>query len=259
MLVAGVLAAGLFSGCTSAQKGAAAVGAVGAGTGAILGNNYGVLNSWEGAGVGLATGGLVGALAGDAWDEVNRNQESEAASVRLQGYQSALANKEKTVSDMQSELDRLREELAKKPTEVVKEVKIESKDGQIRFTILNEVLFDSGKADLKKEGLASLDSVLELVQKEFPTQKIMIEGHTDNDPIKHSGWKSNWELSAARSLAVVHYVIEEKNVAPDKIAAGAFGEFSPEAANDSAANKRLNRRAVIVVLPPEGKIIVDRK
>jgi flagellar motor protein MotB len=269
LLGAGLVAVVFLAGCTTAQKGAVAGGAVGAGTGAIIANNAGILNSTEGAGVGLAAGGLVGALVGDAIDENQtrkREQEMQAQIGALQGelagrdrdvasIRGELAGKDRAVVDMQAELERLRAELGgQRP-----EVKVESVNGTIRFTILDEVLFDSGKADLKKEGLATLDSVLKVTERDFPGRLLVVEGHTDADPIKHSAWKSNWELSAGRSLAVVHYLVEKKGVGPERVSAQAFGQYRPVAPNDTTANKRQNRRAVIVVMPPEQNIIVERK
>lgn len=253
-LLAGTVAAAvLASGCTSAQKGAAAGGAIGATSGAIWANNAGKLDSWEGAGVGLATGGLIGALVGDGWDYYQNKQEAETRGTTINALQGDLAGKEKSLADMQAEIDRLKNELGQKP------VQVESKDGTIRFTILNEVLYDAGKSDLRPEGLTALDSVLDLIQKEYPGRAIIIEGHTDSDPIKASAWKSNWELSAARSLTVVHYFADKKGVAPEQLSAAAFGEFKPAAPNDSAANKKLNRRAVIVVMPDAKNILIDRQ
>ncbi len=260
-VVCSVLAAGLLTGCTMTQKGAAIGGAVGAGAGAFWANQMpsaAIDGPYTGAGVGLAAGGLAGALIGDALDETKNKDREDDLSTKVGALQGELAGKDKTVGDLQGELDRLKAELAKKP-EVVKDVLVEVKDGQIRFTILNEVLFDAGKAELREDGLNTLNEVLDLVKKDFPDRRLMVEGHTDNDPIKASGWKSNWELSAARSLAVVHYMMDKKDVAGDKVEASACGEFRPVSPNDTAANKKLNRRAVIVVMPPQSDIVVDRK
>jgi len=76
-----------------------------------------------------------------------------------------------------------------------------------------------------------------------------VEGHTDNEPIKYSGWRSNWELSSGRALAVVHYLIDKRNLEPDRIRAVGFGEFQPVASNDAPEGRRQNRRVEIVILP----------
>ena len=138
-------------------------------------------------------------------------------------------------------------------------VKVESVNGQIRFTILNEVLFDAGKAELKQSSKTTLDSVLAIIQKEYADRDITIEGHTDSDPIQKSKWKDNWELSYNRSIAVLYYLMNEKQIAPERLKAVACGESQPVAANDTSANKRMNRRAVIVVMPAKDSIVVDKK
>jgi chemotaxis protein MotB len=255
LVVSGILLAVLTSGCTTTQQGAAVGGAIGMTTGAIWANQEGILTSWEGGGVGLAVGGLAGALIGDALDEVNSKKREQELQTRLAALEGELQGKDVTVAGMQSELDKVKAELGQKQPQV----QVETKNGQIRFTILNEVLYDAGKSELKGDGLAILDSVLDVVQKEYADRKVMIEGHTDSDPIKQSNWPSNWELSSARSMAVLHYLITKKGVAPERLSAAAFGEFRPVAPNDTDANKRLNRRAVIVVQPPESSLIVDKK
>jgi chemotaxis protein MotB len=76
-----------------------------------------------------------------------------------------------------------------------------------------------------------------------------IEGHTDNVPIKVSGWKSNWELSSARAMSVLHYLVDRKGIAGNRVAAIGYGEFRSVASNDSKEGRRQNRRVEIVILP----------
>ena len=80
----------------------------------------------------------------------------------------------------------------------------------------------------------------------------IIEGHTDNQPIKRSGWKSNWELSTARALSVLHY-LSEKSVAEPRLAATGYGEYKPVATNDAREGRQKNRRVEIVILPKTEK------
>src|SRR3989338_6456179 len=82
---------------------------------------------------------------------------------------------------------------------------------------------------------------------------IGIEGHPDPQPIKYSGWESNWELSSARALSVLHY-LEEKNISGRRMSADAYGEFHPVASNDTKDEMKMNRRVEIVVLPKVAKV-----
>ena len=89
----------------------------------------------------------------------------------------------------------------------------------------------------------------EVLNKDVPNSSVAIEGHTDNEPIKYSGWKSNWELSSARALAVLHYLTDECKVAPGRLSANGYGEYRPVAPNNSLENMKKNRRVEIVILP----------
>lgn len=115
--------------------------------------------------------------------------------------------------------------------------------------VLDRVLFDSGKAKLRKEAYAVLDQVANVLNDEAMSQPVAIEGHTDNEPIRHSGWKDNWELSLARARSVLTYLVQARNVVPTRVSAVGYGEYRPIASNDTAEGRRTNRRVEIVVLP----------
>jgi len=116
------------------------------------------------------------------------------------------------------------------------------------ITFVAEVLFDSGKAKLRRDSLPILDKVVEILKEAVPGNRIGIEGHTDNEPIKHSRWKSNWELSAQRALSVLHH-LERRDIASGRLSAIGYGEYQPIASNDLAEGRQVNRRVEIVILP----------
>ena len=113
--------------------------------------------------------------------------------------------------------------------------------------LLDRVLFDSGKADLRRSAHPVLDKVAKALQ-EVPDQPIGVEGHTDNVPIKHSGWSSNKALSLARANAVVEYLVS-RGMDADRLTPIGYGEEHPIASNDAASGRQQNRRVEIVVLP----------
>ena len=114
-------------------------------------------------------------------------------------------------------------------------------------------LFDSGQADLKPEGEAILRKVAEVLAQQ-PDVKIHVIGHTDNVPTSASGpFPSNWELSAARALAVVHS-LQDGGVDPTRISAAGYAEFQPIAGNETPEGRSLNRRIEIVLVPLEGAV-----
>ena len=100
-----------------------------------------------------------------------------------------------------------------------------------------------------------MDKVIRILQETVPSNKIGVEGHTDNEPIKHSQWKSNWELSSQRALSVVHY-LEQRGVIPERLSAIGYGEYQPITSNDMVEGRQINRRVEIVILPKtvKGKI-----
>jgi chemotaxis protein MotB len=102
-----------------------------------------------------------------------------------------------------------------------------------RFVFESSVLFEVGKADISGAGKQSLDTLASAVldlEREIPPDIpwiLRVDGHTDNRPLTGAGqYKSNWELSAARAVAVVQYLVS-KGVEPDRLAAAGFGEFQP--------------------------------
>jgi len=115
--------------------------------------------------------------------------------------------------------------------------------------VLDKVLFDSGKVRLRSEASPVLDKVARILNEELADQPIGVEGHTDNEPIRRSGWKDNWELSLARARSVLTDLVEERGVDPSRVSAIGYGEYHPIASNDSTDGRRKNRRVEIVVLP----------
>jgi flagellar motor protein MotB len=114
--------------------------------------------------------------------------------------------------------------------------------------MVDQVLFDPGKAELRHNASGVLDKVAQVLQ-EVPDQPIGIEGHTDNQPIRHSGWSDNEELSVARANAVMNYLVEKRGVESARLTASGYGESRPIEDNSTAAGRQKNRRVEVVILP----------
>ncbi|MFG1401889.1 peptidoglycan -binding protein [Xanthobacter sediminis] len=116
-----------------------------------------------------------------------------------------------------------------------------------RFVFQSEVFFDPGSATLKPEAQAELDKLASAIldlEKEIPADldwALRIDGHTDNRPIATSQFPSNWELSAARAIAVVQYLVG-KGVSPQHLIAAGFGEFQPIDTGSTDEARARNRR-----------------
>ena len=147
-----------------------------------------------------------------------------------------------------SELERAKAELEDR-LKGEKNVKVEMSDRGLVITFLAEVLFDSGKDKIRSEAKNKLDQVAEVLQTTVRDLNVGIEGHTDNEPIKRSGWKSNWELSAARALSVLHYMEDNHGVDPARLSAIGYGEYRPVDTNDTRQGRQNNRRVEIVIIP----------
>lgn len=114
--------------------------------------------------------------------------------------------------------------------------------------MLDRVLFDSGKATLRRSAYPVLDRVAQVLN-EIPDQPVGVEGHTDNVPIKVSGWADNDALSLARAQAVVDYLVAKRGFDAGRITAIGYGESRPIASNDTADGRQKNRRVEIIILP----------
>lgn len=112
--------------------------------------------------------------------------------------------------------------------------------------LLDSALFESGKASLTAEARVTLDKIAAIL--ELLSNKVRIEGHTDNRPINTRQFPSNWELSTARATTVIRYFIEQHKLDPMRLSAAGYGEFYPVAPNDSLINMAANRRIDIVLL-----------
>ena len=115
----------------------------------------------------------------------------------------------------------------------------------IVLEIEDRILFDSGRAEIREDARQLLAKVSGIL-KSVPNQ-IIVEGHTDNVPIKTARYPSNWELSVDRAVHVVRYFIETQHIAPERFIATGYGEYQPVAPNDTAAGRARNRRVNIVI------------
>ncbi len=122
-----------------------------------------------------------------------------------------------------------------------------TRDGRMVISIPSKITFGSGKASLSEGGKDALTVVARTLLDEYPSREYWIEGHTDNDPIKKSKFSTNRDLSLARAMAVLHYLVEATGVPDGQCVVAGWGEYRPLSANDSPEGKARNRRVEIVV------------
>ncbi len=160
----------------------------------------------------------------------------------------AIEEKEKAIAELKGTYDKLVSELSE---EIKKgEIEITQLRDKLSLSMVEKILFDSGSAEIKKEGKKVLERVAEIL-KNVIDKEIRIEGHTDNVPIGTrlmEKFPTNWELSVIRATNVVRYLIE-KGINPSYLSATGYSEFKPVAPNDTEENRAKNRRIEIVLVP----------
>jgi chemotaxis protein MotB len=125
-------------------------------------------------------------------------------------------------------------------------IKVQVRNGRMLLVLPNDILFDSGKTELKAEGkeaIANVAKVLATVDRHF-----LVAGHTDNIAIKTKRFPSNWELSTERAVEVVRLLIDS-GMKPSQVGAAGYAEYDPAANNSTSEGQAQNRRIEIVVEP----------
>jgi len=153
---------------------------------------------------------------------------------------------QKVSSTYESLLEKMKSEISKG------QVTISELKGKLTVNMVDSILFDSGKAEVKKGGLEILGKVISIL-KDVKDKSIRIEGHTDNVQIVGllaKRYPTNWELSAARAINVARY-LQDQRIDPGQLSAVACGEWKPVATNDTAEGKAKNRRIEIILVPKE--------
>ncbi|WP_234978068.1 flagellar motor protein MotB [Halanaerobium kushneri] len=125
-------------------------------------------------------------------------------------------------------------------------VNVENKRKGLVISLTGEILYELGRAEIRDQGREVLAMISDIL-KDIPND-IMIEGHTDDLPIRTDEFPSNWELSTARAVNVIKFLIEERNFDPARLSAAGYSEYRPVAENTTAEGRAENRRVEVVVL-----------
>ena len=116
--------------------------------------------------------------------------------------------------------------------------------------------FDSGQAELLPGAAEKIEKIAKVLSK--PGLEIRVEGHSDNQPIHNDQFRSNWELSTARAMAVLRMLVDDAGFDPKKLSASGYGEYRPVADNSTAEGRRMNRRVDLVVVQAKLPIATTR-
>jgi chemotaxis protein MotB len=128
------------------------------------------------------------------------------------------------------------------------DVQISVEKGVVYVNLSDKLMFRPGSAYVSKDAKTVLGKVAKIMAAK-PTLEILVEGHTDTDPIATDCIKDNWELSARRATNIVRVLQNDFEIAPERMSAAGRGEYVPVASNDTREGRAANRRTRIVVLP----------
>lgn len=134
-----------------------------------------------------------------------------------------------------------------------REIKITELEGRLTVNLMDKILFDSGKAEIRKAGTEVLGKIAKNLLNKYPDRAIRVEGHTDNVPIGselRARFPTNWELSTARATAAARYLQDYGSVAPERLSAVGYSEYHPIVSNDTDEGRAKNRRIEIILLQP---------
>jgi chemotaxis protein MotB len=191
-----------------------------------------------------------------------RDQEIQALKVRLdaaesrsQAAEKAVANATRSMEDLaraqaqaEARAAQFRKLVAqfRKMTEAGK-LKVEIRDNRMIVSLGDRILFDPGKTQIKKEGAETLQQVAAIL-KEIRGRDFQVAGHTDNIPIRSARFRSNWDLSTARAVEVVNFMVGS-GMEAGRLSAAGYADQAPIGSNDTADGRTKNRRIEITLMP----------
>lgn len=197
-------------------------------------------------------------------ENINENQSAQLSQKErdLQNKNKDLQEKERMLREMQAIIAR-QDEMTKKLNQTLRdalvgfnsdELTMEIRDGKVYVSMSDKLLFKSGSNAVEPKGVEALKALADVLNKN-PDIQILVEGHTDNVPIKTAVYKDNWDLSVARATSITRMLNEKYGVAATRMTASGRGEYFPKASNDTAEGKAKNRRTEIILSPKLDEIM----
>ena len=132
--------------------------------------------------------------------------------------------------------------------EELKEVDVQVLKGVVYISLADNMLYKSGSYEINDRAAETLSKIAKII-KDYKDYDVLIEGNTDNVPIKKTNIRNNWDLSTLRASSVVQALQNDYGVDPKRLTAGGRGEYNPIASNDTEIGKQRNRRTQIIITP----------
>lgn len=204
-----------------------------------------------------------GALFNENISQADQYTEAlKMKSEELKNKERLLSEREKALRDMKAVIAR-QDSITNRLNDVLRnallgfksdELSVEIRDGKVYVSMSDKLLFKSGSANVEEKGKEAMKLLAEVLQKN-PDINILVEGHTDNVPIKTAVYKDNWDLSVGRATSIVRLLTDEYKLAPTRVTASGKGEFSPKANNETTEGRAKNRRTEIILTPKLDEIM----
>jgi chemotaxis protein MotB len=184
------------------------------------------------------------------------NKALQAKSDELNEKEKLLSEREKSLAELQDEIAR-QDSITKRLNSILHnallgfnsdELSVEIKNGKVYVSMSDKLLFKSGSSAVESKGKEALKLLAGVLDKNTDID-ILVEGHTDNVPIKTSVYKDNWDLSVARATSIVRILASDYKISPTRMTASGRGEFFPKAGNDTPEGRAKNRRTEIILSP----------
>jgi len=189
--------------------------------------------------------------------------QAEQLNMALKQKSDMLAEKERLLTEREGALKELKKTIArqdsitKRLNDIIRnallgfksdELSVEVKNGKVYVSMSDKLLFKSASVTIEDKGLEAIKVLADVLNKNNDID-ILIEGHTDNLPIRNAVYRDNWDLSVARATSIVRILVTDYKIDPVRLTASGRGEFSPKASNSTPEGRAKNRRTEIILSP----------
>lgn len=191
-----------------------------------------------------------------------KSDELKQKSDELIAKEKLLFERERVLTDLQQKIAR-QDSITQRLNDVLRnallgfnsdELSVEIKNGKVYVSMSDKLLFKSGSAAVETKGKEAIKVLADVLDKNTDID-ILVEGHTDNIPIKTAIYRDNWDLSVARATTIVRILTDEYKIEPTRLTASGKGEFSPRASNATPEERANNRRTEIILSPKLDEIM----
>lgn len=193
------------------------------------------------------------------YDELKDNSTAGALDMikKLEALQKDIADREEKLSEVKRKLEEREQRIQKLKNKVQQALlgfeesglSVNLKNGKVYVSLSNKLLFSTGSTEIDNKGKDALIELAKVLQEQKDIN-VLVEGHTDNQPIKGGGrFEDNWDLSVLRATEVVRYLTVDGGLNPIRVTASGKGEYFPLEEGDSPEARAINRRTEIILTP----------